>query len=144
MRPRLGVAASAVLLTSTVLVALGSAVTHACHAAGDIPTGPRPAVVAGDIMRSAAARVTPGDNLARAADVMESLGSREVPVVTGRTLVGILTRTDMEPHRGHYEWTPVLAAMTPNPRRYERNPGSKVLARRIPIIMAGMPSAELP
>jgi len=37
-----------------------------------------------------------------------------------------------------------LAAMTPNPRRSERNPGSKVLARRIPIIMAGMPSAELP
>ena len=37
-----------------------------------------------------------------------------------------------------------LAAMTPNPRRYERNPESKVLARRIPIIMAGMPSAELP
>ena len=37
-----------------------------------------------------------------------------------------------------------LAAMTPNPRRYERNPGSKVLARRIPIIMAGMPAAELP
>jgi monofunctional biosynthetic peptidoglycan transglycosylase len=37
-----------------------------------------------------------------------------------------------------------LAAMTPNPRRYERNLGSKVLARRIPIIMAGMPSAELP
>jgi monofunctional biosynthetic peptidoglycan transglycosylase len=37
-----------------------------------------------------------------------------------------------------------LAAMTPNPRRYERNPASKVLARRIPIIMAGMPSAELP
>ncbi|MEP6996085.1 MAG: monofunctional biosynthetic peptidoglycan transglycosylase [Betaproteobacteria bacterium] len=37
-----------------------------------------------------------------------------------------------------------LAAMTPNPRRYERNPGSKVLARRIPLIMAGMPAAELP
>lgn len=37
-----------------------------------------------------------------------------------------------------------LAAMTPNPRRYERNPGSKALARRIPIIMAGMPAAELP
>jgi monofunctional biosynthetic peptidoglycan transglycosylase len=37
-----------------------------------------------------------------------------------------------------------LAAMTPNPRRYERNPGSKVLARRIPIIMTGMPAAELP
>ncbi len=37
-----------------------------------------------------------------------------------------------------------LAAMTPNPRRYERNPGSKVLTHRIPIIMAGMPAAELP
>ena len=37
-----------------------------------------------------------------------------------------------------------LAAMTPNPRRYERNPGSKALARRIPIIMTGMPAAELP
>ena len=37
-----------------------------------------------------------------------------------------------------------LAAMTPNPRRYERNPGSKVLAHRIPIIMTGMPAAELP
>ena len=37
-----------------------------------------------------------------------------------------------------------LAAMTPNPRRYERNPGSKALARRIPIILTGMPAAELP
>lgn len=37
-----------------------------------------------------------------------------------------------------------LAAMTPNPRRYERNPASAILARRIPIIMAGMPAAELP
>jgi monofunctional biosynthetic peptidoglycan transglycosylase len=37
-----------------------------------------------------------------------------------------------------------LAAMTPNPRRYERDPGSKVLAHRIPIIMTAMPAAELP
>lgn len=37
-----------------------------------------------------------------------------------------------------------LAAMTPNPRRYERNPASKVLARRIPVIVSGMAAAELP
>ena len=37
-----------------------------------------------------------------------------------------------------------LAAMAPNPRHYERNPGSRGLARKIPIILARMPSAELP
>jgi CIC family chloride channel protein len=36
-------------------------------------------------------------------------------VVAGRVVVGILTRTDMEPHRGHYEWTAVRAAMTQHP-----------------------------
>ena len=97
------------------LLALGRAVTHACRAAGADPTGARPAILARDIMHHVAARVAPEDNLARAADLMDSLGSREVPVVAGRTLIGILTRTDMEPHRGHYEWTAVQAAMTPNP-----------------------------
>ena len=37
-----------------------------------------------------------------------------------------------------------LAAMAPNPRHYERNPGSRGLARKIPIILARMPAAELP
>lgn len=37
-----------------------------------------------------------------------------------------------------------LAAMTPNPRRYERNPGARALTGRIPIILARMPAAELP
>jgi hypothetical protein len=46
---------------------------------------------------------------------MESLGTREVPVVEERALVGILTRTDMEPYRGHFEWTAVRSAMTPDP-----------------------------
>jgi CBS domain-containing protein len=59
--------------------------------------------------------VAPGDSLARAAEIMESLGTREVPVIDGRALVGILTRTDMEPYRGHFEWTPVQAAMTHDP-----------------------------
>jgi len=37
-----------------------------------------------------------------------------------------------------------LAAMAPNPRHYERNPGSRGLARKIPIILARMPATELP
>lgn len=37
-----------------------------------------------------------------------------------------------------------LAAMAPNPRHYESTPNSKGLARKIPIILARMPSAELP
>jgi monofunctional glycosyltransferase len=37
-----------------------------------------------------------------------------------------------------------LAAMAPNPRHYESMPNSKGLARKVPIILARMPSAELP
>jgi monofunctional glycosyltransferase len=37
-----------------------------------------------------------------------------------------------------------LAAMAPNPRYYERHPDARGLARKIPIILARMPSAELP
>ncbi len=37
-----------------------------------------------------------------------------------------------------------LAAMAPNPRFYERNPGAPGLNRKIGIILARMPAAELP
>lgn len=37
-----------------------------------------------------------------------------------------------------------LAAMAPNPRFYERNPGAPGLNRKIGIILARMPSADLP
>jgi monofunctional biosynthetic peptidoglycan transglycosylase len=37
-----------------------------------------------------------------------------------------------------------LAAMAPNPRFYERNPGAPGLNRKIHIIVARMPAAELP
>jgi monofunctional glycosyltransferase len=37
-----------------------------------------------------------------------------------------------------------FAAMAPNPRFYERNPGAPGLNRKIGIILARMPSAELP
>jgi monofunctional glycosyltransferase len=37
-----------------------------------------------------------------------------------------------------------LAAMAPNPRHYEKNPGSRGLAQKIPIIEGRMAAAELP
>ena len=37
-----------------------------------------------------------------------------------------------------------LAAMAPNPRFYERNPGAPGLQRKIAIILARMPAAGLP
>jgi monofunctional biosynthetic peptidoglycan transglycosylase len=37
-----------------------------------------------------------------------------------------------------------LAAMAPNPRYYERHPDARGLARKIGIVLARMPSAELP
>ena len=37
-----------------------------------------------------------------------------------------------------------LAAMAPNPRYYETHPGARGLARKISIILARMPAAELP
>jgi monofunctional biosynthetic peptidoglycan transglycosylase len=37
-----------------------------------------------------------------------------------------------------------LAAMAPNPRYYEKHPGARGLERKIPIILARMPAAELP
>ena len=72
-------------------------------------------VMARQVMRAAPGSVGPGDTLASAARLMESLGTREIPVVEGSALVGILTRTDMEPYRGHLEWTAVQLAMTPDP-----------------------------
>lgn len=82
---------------------------------GSVPA--RPAELeptARDVMRTLPS-VSKRDSLARAAELMESLGTREVAVTEGRTLVGILTRTDLEPHRGHFEWTSVAVAMTPDP-----------------------------
>jgi CBS domain-containing protein len=64
------------------------------------------------VMRSDPPTVGPEQSLARAAEIMAAAGTRELPVVDGGLLVGILTRSDMEPFRGHYEWTAVRAVMT--------------------------------
>ena len=37
-----------------------------------------------------------------------------------------------------------LAAIAPNPRYYERHPDARGLARKITIVLARMPAAELP
>ena len=78
-------------------------------------TGAAPRIVARQVMRAAPPSIAPGESLARAARLMEAFGNREVAVVDGRALVGILTRTDIEPYRGHFEWTVVRSAMTPDP-----------------------------
>src|SRR5262249_23770406 len=100
---------------SQALVALAGAVVHASDAlATERPVGGGH-LVAREIMRPKPGTIAPEESLARAAELMESFRTRELPVVTGRILVGILTRTDMEPYRGHYEWTAVRAAMTRDP-----------------------------
>ncbi len=75
----------------------------------------RAGLTARAVMRVHPRGVTPDESLAHAARLMDALGTREVPVIAGPALVGILTRTDMEPFRGHFEWTLVQTAMTADP-----------------------------
>jgi CBS domain-containing protein len=93
----------------TTLLALGGALVHACRA----PSSQGPTVL--DLLGMPQETLAPDDSLARAAEVMRRLGTRELAVVERGKLVGIVTRTDLGPHRGHLEWTRVRAAMTPDP-----------------------------
>jgi CBS domain-containing protein len=73
-------------------------------------------VVASQVMRRDVPAIVSDESLARAADLMAMAGCRELPVVgDGGRLVGIVARTDLEPYRGHLEWTSVRAAMTLEP-----------------------------
>jgi CBS domain-containing protein len=54
-----------------------------------------PGLIARLVMRAPSRTVAPGDSLARAARLMESQGTLELPVVDGGVLVGILTLTDI-------------------------------------------------
>jgi CBS domain-containing protein len=71
---------------------------------------------ASDVMRSPVPTVGPDDRLARAAEFMATFSVRELPVVEGQVLVGIVTRTDLEPYVGQLEWTMVRIAMTSQPK----------------------------
>jgi len=97
------------------LLALGGALTLTCRALGEEHPdgGPQPTVL--HLLRPPQETVEPGESLSRAAELMELLAARELAVVERGALVGILTRTDLEPHRGHFEWTQVRTAMTPDP-----------------------------
>jgi CBS domain-containing protein len=72
-------------------------------------------IVAAHVMRPRPRSVRPADTLARAAELMDRVGVRELPVVEDGRLCGIVSRTDLQPHLGHLEWTGVDAAMTANP-----------------------------
>jgi CBS domain-containing protein len=65
-----------------------------------------------DVMRTSVPTVAPADSLARAVELMKDFSVRELPVVEGDAVVGILARSDTEPHVGHLEWTPVRVAMS--------------------------------
>ena len=97
------------------LLALAEALMQAWHALGGGAQRELAALTARDLLHPPQGTIRPGDSLARASALMESLGARELGVVEGGVLAGILTRTDTEPHRGHWEWTPVRTAMTPDP-----------------------------
>jgi CBS domain-containing protein len=71
---------------------------------------------ASDVMRTAVPTVAPGDSLARAAGIMDDFAVRELPVLDDGAIVGILARSDLDPHVGQLEWTPVRVAMTSPPR----------------------------
>lgn len=97
------------------LLALGGAIARTCRViSADGPRGGRRLTVL-DLVGAPQETVSPEDTLSRAAELMDLLGTREVAVIERGALVGILTRTDLEPHRGHLEWTRVRAAMTPDP-----------------------------
>jgi CBS domain-containing protein len=67
------------------------------------------------VMRRDIRPVTPEDTLGRAAERMATLHTRELPVVEdGGRVVGIVSQSDLLPHRGHYEWTQVRAVMSPD------------------------------
>lgn len=72
-------------------------------------------IVAAHVMRPRPRSLRPTDSLARAAELMDRTGVRELPIVDGVSLVGILSRSDLVPHVGHLEWTRADAAMTPDP-----------------------------
>ena len=105
-----------VLHESADLAALAAAIERACREARSPAGADAPgAAVAADVMRPLGVVLQPDDTLARAAELMDALAVRELPVVYHDQPVGIVTVRDLAPHRGHFEWTRVRTAMTPDP-----------------------------
>jgi CBS domain-containing protein len=70
-----------------------------------------------DVMCTSSPTIAPTDSLARASELMRAFEVRDLPVVDDGCVIGMLTRSDLEPHVGRFEWTPVRVAMT-SPVRY--------------------------
>jgi CBS domain-containing protein len=92
-----------------------AALGRAARARGGRGGGAAPSWCAADIMRTGVPAVQPDDSLARVLVLMESVGVRELPVVAAGRVIGIVTRGDLEPYVGHFEWTTVRPAMSRNP-----------------------------
>src|SRR5262249_10834310 len=91
---------------------VGASTSGGTPAASGLPAMVR----AGDVMRRSVATVGPSDSLARASEMMHDFGVRELPVVEDGAIVGIVARSDLLPHVGQLEWTPVRVAMSAPPR----------------------------
>jgi len=127
------------------LVALADVLARAYDADASAGRAPYRHVAVREIMRRAVATIAPQLSLARAIELMNGRGVRELPVVERGRLVGILTTTDLVPHRGHEEWTAVRTAMTPDPITVGpdtpiRDAASLLLAHRfnaLPVVDGG-------
>lgn len=82
-------------------------------------------------MRATQDTVASNDPLSRAWELMDTCGVREVAVVDDDVLVGIVTRSDLNPHLGYLEFTPVRLAMTPAPRTVAADAPAHAVAREL-------------
>ncbi len=96
------------------LQALAAAIDPGRDRARDA-TPPVGGLIAAHVMRPRPRSARPVDTLARAAELMERAGVRELPVAEDGRLCGIISRSDLQAHLGHLEWTTVEAAMTSEP-----------------------------
>jgi CBS domain-containing protein/hemerythrin-like domain-containing protein len=91
------------------LLRLAERVGRACAA---LRTGPRRRPLrARDVMRVDVPPMQPEESLARAAELMRGADVRALPIVQRGVVVGILTKTDLDPFRGREEWSTVQLAM---------------------------------
>jgi CBS domain-containing protein len=90
--------------------------------------------------------LSPAVSLALAAHRMAAVGVRELPVAENGRVVGILAERDLQPHRGHWEWTTVRAAMTPEPATVDPDASAPAVARlllargfnSVPVVSGGL------